>query len=84
MVSSSKGVDVMVCGLDHSGSQPFNIVVGLGVEGGGRVGDNILHTSLIFSGCVSSAAPMPPFRENSFGQPMLTSIPTTSPSLHRV
>ena len=23
MVSSSKGVEVMVCGLDHSGSQPF-------------------------------------------------------------
>ena len=24
MVSSSKGVKVMVCGLDHSGSQTFN------------------------------------------------------------
>ena len=24
MVSSSKGVEVMICGLDHSGSQPFN------------------------------------------------------------
>ena len=24
MVSSSKVVQVMVCGLDHSGSQPFN------------------------------------------------------------
>ena len=24
MVSSSKGMEVMVCGLDHSGSQPFN------------------------------------------------------------
>ena len=24
MVSSSKGVKVMVCGLDHPGSQPFN------------------------------------------------------------
>ena len=23
MASSSKGVEVMVCGLDHSGSQPF-------------------------------------------------------------
>ena len=24
LVLSSKGVEVMVCGLDHSGSQPFN------------------------------------------------------------
>ena len=27
MVSSSKGVKVMVCGLDHSGSQPFNSII---------------------------------------------------------
>ena len=37
--------------------------------------------SLIFSGFLSKAAPIPPFIENSLGQPMLTSKPETSFSL---
>lgn len=37
--------------------------------------------SLIFSGCLSRAAPIPPLTENSLGQPILTSNPATSFSL---
>ena len=33
-ISSSKGVEVMVCGLDHSGSQPY-IIIYLDIKAGG-------------------------------------------------
>ena len=40
----------------------------------------LVRMSRTLSGWVSSAAPIPPFREKLLGQPMFTSIPLTSAS----
>ena len=37
----------------------------------------LISTLLTFSGCVSNAAPIPPFKLKPLGQPMFTSIPVS-------
>ena len=68
---------------NSSVSSKFGSSLTLQVTGMLRFSTREVRISLTFSGCVSSAAPIPPFSEKSFGHPILTSNPATSFSLNK-
>ncbi len=73
-----KGVKTTLTRLSVSSMVGNSLI--LQVIGISTASTKLVRIRRTFSGCVSNAAPIPPFKEKDLGQPMFTSMPSTSRS----